>query len=124
MDDRRKVGIIGCVVHDDIVPTLEIWIALHKSGERLNFVSTSDEAWSVRTESGETRLLARKGVGGPVDSRIIDLHKSGCYILSGIGLQPGLSGKRESGRLGATHRRGVHGKEICVGADSKSTILM
>jgi hypothetical protein len=86
MDDRRKVGIIGCIVHDNIIPTLEIWIALYKSGERLNFVFTGDEAWSVRTESCETGLLAGKGVGGPVDSGIIDLHKSGLCVLGGIGL--------------------------------------
>jgi hypothetical protein len=86
VDDRRKARIIGCVVHNDIMPTLEIWIALQKSGESLNFVSTGDEAWSVRTESGKIGLLAGKGVGGPVDSGVVDLHKSGFRELSGIGL--------------------------------------
>jgi hypothetical protein len=30
----------------------------------------------------------------------------------------------ESAQVGATHRRGVHGKEIGVSADGKSTVLM
>jgi hypothetical protein len=83
---RREIG-IGCsVVHDDFMPTLEIRVALHKSRESLKFIFPSDEARSVRTEGSETRLLADKRVAGPVNSRVVDLHKSGLRELSSISL--------------------------------------
>lgn len=86
MDHRRKAGVVGSIVHDDTMPTLEVWIALKKSRERLDLVFTGDKARSVWTECGETGLLADERVLRPIDGRVADLHKSGLREFSSVGL--------------------------------------
>lgn len=86
VNDWWEIGVVGSVGHDDIMPSLEIWVARHEVREGLYFVLASDKAWSVRTEIGETWVLACKSIIGPIDSRIVNINKSGCCELSGIGL--------------------------------------